>query len=121
MKQPCVTVVLLAVCACASAAELRYPTKAIRFIVPFPPGGGNDTMARMFGQKMTEGLNQQIVIEDHCIGCGLCASNCPYGNINMVPNEQLKVEAPDPDRPGRTAWVYQDKAATCDRCDPAAW
>ena len=34
------------------------------------------------------GKHLQIVIEDHCIGCGLCASNCPYGNIFMVPNRR---------------------------------
>ena len=34
------------------------------------------------------GKHQQIVIEDHCIGCGLCATNCPFGNINMPENEK---------------------------------
>ncbi len=31
----------------------------------------------------------EIVIEDWCVGCGLCASNCPYGNINMHPFEVM--------------------------------
>jgi Fe-S-cluster-containing hydrogenase component 2/CRP-like cAMP-binding protein len=50
------------------------------------------------------GRHLQIVIEDHCIGCGLCATNCPYGNISMLPNLT-----------GRNA--AQPKAATCDLCD----
>jgi tripartite-type tricarboxylate transporter receptor subunit TctC len=53
----------LCVCACAAVAQ-AFPTKPIRFIVPFPPGGGNDTMARAFGQKMTEGFTQQVVIDN---------------------------------------------------------
>jgi CRP-like cAMP-binding protein/Fe-S-cluster-containing hydrogenase component 2 len=63
------------------------------------------------------GKHLQIVIEDHCIGCGLCASNCPYGNIFMLPNQRRRIEAPDPENPARTVKVAQPKAATCDLCD----
>ena len=41
-----------------------YPTKPVRLIVPYPPGGGNDTLARIFGQKLTEALGQQIIVEN---------------------------------------------------------
>ena len=63
------------------------------------------------------GKHLQIVIEDHCIGCGLCASNCPYGNIFMVPNQRRNMEMPSLDDPRRTTKVAQLKAATCDLCD----
>lgn len=63
------------------------------------------------------GKHLQIVIEDHCIGCGLCASNCPYGNIFMVPNNRRRVEVPEVNEPGATRMVAQLKAATCDLCD----
>ncbi len=63
------------------------------------------------------GRHLQIVIEDHCIGCGLCAANCPYGNISMAPNLRRKLEVPDPGRPGKTIKVAQPKASTCDLCD----
>jgi tripartite-type tricarboxylate transporter receptor subunit TctC len=41
-----------------------YPSKPIRLIVPFPPGGGNDIMARTVGQKLTESTSQQVVIDN---------------------------------------------------------
>lgn len=63
------------------------------------------------------GKHLQIVIEDHCIGCGLCASNCPYGNIFMVPNRGRIIEVPDVDDPRETTMIAQLKAATCDLCD----
>jgi Fe-S-cluster-containing hydrogenase component 2 len=63
------------------------------------------------------GKHLQIVIEDHCIGCGLCASNCPYGSIFMVPNERNLIATPDPSRPSATIKIGQLKAAACDLCD----
>lgn len=58
-------VLLLAALVCPSLAIAQdYPSKPIRFIVPFPPGGATDTFARILGQKMTDSWGQQVVIDN---------------------------------------------------------
>src|SRR5262249_35024369 len=54
----------LALAAPAQAQTQTYPTRPVRFIVPFPPGGVADVTARLIGQKLTEALGQQAVIEN---------------------------------------------------------
>ena len=55
----------------------------------------------------------EVVIEDWCIGCGLCAKNCPYGNISMHPYEPSAKDLSTP--PGQKAKVRY-KATSCDLC-----
>jgi tripartite-type tricarboxylate transporter receptor subunit TctC len=47
-----------------SAVADNYPAKFIRLILPFPPGGGTDTLSRIIGKKMTEDLGQAVVIDN---------------------------------------------------------
>jgi Fe-S-cluster-containing hydrogenase component 2 len=53
----------------------------------------------------------EVIIEDWCIGCGLCANNCPYGNIALHP---FNVMAED--TTGHRAEVIKNKATSCDLC-----
>ncbi|MEK7836006.1 MAG: tripartite tricarboxylate transporter substrate binding protein, partial [Pseudomonadota bacterium] len=47
-----------------TALAQGYPNKSIRIVVPQAPGGGNDTIARMIGQKLTQALKQQVVADN---------------------------------------------------------
>ncbi len=64
-KLLCIAAVLFIATSAFSAEDgAKYPSKAIRFIVPFPPGGGNDTIARLVGQQMTAAMGQQVLIDN---------------------------------------------------------
>ncbi len=57
-----------------AALAQSYPTKAIRFVVPFVPGGGTDLMARSIGQKLNEAWGQPVVVDHRPGGTGAVAS-----------------------------------------------
>jgi CRP-like cAMP-binding protein/Fe-S-cluster-containing dehydrogenase component len=57
--------------------------------------------------------SMEIIIEDWCVGCGLCVKNCPYGNLNLHP---FKVDVPDPAQPSRMIAGTRQKATGCDLC-----
>ncbi len=71
------------------------------------PHAGN-TRRGAASEQSPETQRLEIQIENHCIGCGLCASNCPYGNINMHGTSQAV------DAWGRAVITY--RATTCDLC-----
>ena len=80
----------------AAAAEQSYPSRPIRFIVPFPPGGGNDIVGRIVAQKLAEGLGQQVVIDNRggaggTIGTDITAKAIPDGYTMLVNNISLAV------------------------------
>jgi tripartite-type tricarboxylate transporter receptor subunit TctC len=55
---------VLAVLPAAAQVSQKWPERPIRFIVPFQPGSSSDTVARVVGQKLSERLGQQLVIEN---------------------------------------------------------
>jgi tripartite-type tricarboxylate transporter receptor subunit TctC len=77
---------LLVACACVAgtAQAQNYPNRAIRIIVPQLPGDSCDTMSRLVGQKMSERLGQQVVIDNRpgaggSIGLAIAAKSPPDG------------------------------------------
>ena len=77
-------IALLAVALCADATAQAYPVKAVRWIVPYPPGGSTDIIARTVGQKLAEAWNIQVIIENRpgasgMIGTDIAAKSAPDG------------------------------------------
>ena len=72
-------------------AAQTYPAKPIRFIVPFPPGGGNDLIARELSQHLTESLGQPMVVDNRpgastLIGAEAAAKASPDGYTLFMGN-----------------------------------
>jgi tripartite-type tricarboxylate transporter receptor subunit TctC len=59
-----VTILLLALSASGAAAQDAWPSRPIRFILPFPPGGGTDILGRIIAQRLSEKWGQPVVVEN---------------------------------------------------------
>jgi tripartite-type tricarboxylate transporter receptor subunit TctC len=75
---------LAALCLAGPAFAQDYPSKPVRFIVPYPPGGGTDVIARIVQPRLAEGLGQPVVIENRggaggAVGTELAAKSAPDG------------------------------------------
>jgi tripartite-type tricarboxylate transporter receptor subunit TctC len=71
------------------AQAQSYPTRPVRFVVPYPPGGANDTVVRLLAPKVTEQLGQQIVVDNRgggntIIGSELVAKAAPDGYTLLI-------------------------------------
>ena len=84
----------------AGDAEARaYPSRTIRLIVPFPPGGPADIVARFVGQRMSEDWGQPVVVENRAggntaIGAQAAARSAPDGYTLFVPMDTTMVMNP---------------------------
>src|SRR4051812_30731737 len=58
------TLAFLLSLAALSAGAQEWPTKPVSFVVPFPPGGSVDPLARLLSAKLTDSLKQQFIVEN---------------------------------------------------------
>src|SRR5688500_6780381 len=66
-----------------------YPAKTVRVLVPWPPGGSNDIVARVLAQRLSENLGQQFVVENRAgaasmIGVEIAAKSAPDGYTVLI-------------------------------------
>jgi tripartite-type tricarboxylate transporter receptor subunit TctC len=94
------TIVLLAaaVIVIGQAQAQSYPVKPIRFVIPFPPGGGTDILGRALAPKVSEGLGQQVVVENRGgaggnIGSEHVAKAAPDGYTLLLGANTLAINA----------------------------
>ena len=81
-----------------AGAEAEYPTRPVRLIVPFPPGGSNDIMARYFAQYLTERFGRQVVVDnrpgaDAIIGTEIASRAQPDGHTLLIASAAFAVNA----------------------------
>jgi tripartite-type tricarboxylate transporter receptor subunit TctC len=79
----------------AQAAE-QYPTRPVRMIVPFAPGGPTDVIARVMAQRLSETLGHQVVVDNRAgaggnIGMGIAANAAPDGHTVIVVSSSFVV------------------------------
>src|SRR5712671_215453 len=93
-----VVLLALAMSGMAAAAE-SWPTHSIRLVVPFAPGGSSDVAARVFSQKLSERLGQQIVVDNRSsaggiVGAELLARSSPDGYTLGLANVSSQTASP---------------------------
>ena len=84
--------IVLTVWLAPASAQQPYPSKPIRIISPFPPGGGNDILCRTVAQKLSETLKRQVIVDNRpgangIIGTEVAARSAPDGyTIVLIPS-----------------------------------
>lgn len=96
-----IAIALVGVAAHAQTATEGFPNKPIRFVVPFPPGGGNDILARALAPKMSDILGQQVVVDNRAgaggnIGADFVAKSTPDGYTIVIASNQVTMNP----------WIY---------------
>ncbi len=96
----CVFALVLAAVAVSSGgalAQSNYPNKPIRFVVPFPPGGGAESTARLVAQKMSESMGQPVIVETRAgaggnIGTEYVARAAPDGYTILLATNGMAIQ-----------------------------
>ena len=94
-----VVVALLAASAAAASHAQSWPEKPLRFIVPFPPGGSTDVVARALAEKLRDRLGQPVVVENRAgaggtIGSDIASKAAPDGYTLLIGTSSTHAIAP---------------------------
>src|SRR5258708_6900651 len=84
--------------ACSAARAQDYPTKPVKWVVPYPPGGTTDILARLIGQYLSEHLGQQFIIDNrpgagNNIGTEVVVNSPPDGYTVLLVNPANGINA----------------------------
>jgi tripartite-type tricarboxylate transporter receptor subunit TctC len=84
-----------------NASAQGYPARPISVILPFPPGSGNDTVARIIGPKLTEALRQPVIVDNRPGAGGVLAADAaaraaPDGHTLFLPSSSVAINMHSP-------------------------
>lgn len=84
--------------AVGAAFAQSYPARPITFLVPYPPGAGNDVIARILAQKMSERLGQSVVVENRVGATGgiateMAAKSAPDGHTIIIASTSIAINS----------------------------
>jgi tripartite-type tricarboxylate transporter receptor subunit TctC len=96
MKKPLMLAAAVLATYAGAVPAQNYPTKPVRIIVPFSPGGGNDIVARFIAQRMTEAFGQTAVVENRpgagsTLGTDVVAKSPPDGYTLLVTHNAIAI------------------------------
>ena len=101
----CLSTALLLGLSAGTHAQNTYPTKPVKFVVAFAPGGPADIIARLLGQRLSESLGQPVVVETRAgaggnVASGIVAKAAPDGYTLMINTSSLAVNVSLSKNPG---------------------
>lgn len=101
----CLSTALLLGISAGAHAQNSYPTKPVKFVVAFAPGGPADIIARLLGQRLSESLGQPVVVENRAgaggnVASGIVAKAAPDGYTLMINTNSLAVNVSLSKNPG---------------------
>src|SRR3954462_2650036 len=92
LRERLLTAVLLACSVMSGAHAQQYPAKPIRYISPYPAGGGNDTLLRILADKVGEQMGQRVIVDNRpgantIVGTDALVKSAPDGyTFLLIPN-----------------------------------